>query len=116
MNLKEDHNSFPGLVRNYGGYSISVQPGLFKADYYISFLKNFNENIYDFERTCIKSNFIFSAVKGGEKVGKYLISNGYFPHIATAISKGKWCTTEWGDEILYLSNKYNIDLSARGEV
>ena len=34
---------------------------------------------------------------------------------STAIAKGKWCTTEWKDEINYLAEKYNIDLSVRGE-
>jgi hypothetical protein len=116
VNLKEEHASFPLLCKNNGGYSISVQPSLFKADFLISFLKNFNDDIYGFEHTCTNSNFTFSAVKGDRKVGKYLIANKYFPHIATAITKGKWCTSEWKDEIDFLSKKYDIDLTLRGEV
>lgn len=113
---KQDHDSFPNLVRNFGGYSFSVQVSLLKPDYIVSFLANFNEDIYGLEQMSIKSNFIFSAVKGNKKIGKYLLSNDYFPHISTAISKGKWCTDEWSDDIKYLAEKYSIDLSIRGEI
>jgi hypothetical protein len=112
---KQDHDSFPNLVKNMGGYSISIQPSLMKLDFMISFLTNFHEDIYGFEQLCIRSNFTFSAVKGSKKIGKYLLTNQYFPHIATAISKGKWCTSEWKSEIHHLSEKYNINLTQRGE-
>lgn len=115
VNKKEEHESFPFLNKNFGGYSISVQPSIFKVDYLISLMDNIDDNIYGFERLCTNSNMIFSAVKGNRKIGKYLISNEKFPHIATAIAKGKWCTSEWGDEIRYIATKYNIDLSIRGE-
>lgn len=111
---KQDHDSFPGLVKNTGGYSISVQPSLIKLDFMKSFLTNFHEDIYGFEQVCARSNFTFSAVKGYKKVGKYLLCNDNFPHIATAISKGKWCTGEWGNNINKLAQKYNINLSLRG--
>lgn len=112
---KTTHDSFPHLVKNVGGYSISVQPSLIKLKHMIGFLTNFHQDIYGFEQMCTRSNFTFSAVKGNVKVGKYLLCNQHFPHIATAISKGKWCTDEWGAEIKNLSNKYSIDLSLRGE-
>tara|TARA_B110000908_G_C10216271_1_gene432975 strand:- start:59 stop:1726 length:1668 start_codon:yes stop_codon:yes gene_type:complete len=112
---KQNHDSFPGLVKNFGGYSFSVQASLLKPDHLVSFLKNFNEDIYGLEQMCLESNFRFSAVKGVLKVGKYLLTNNHFPHVSTAISKGKWCTDEWPEQIKYLSNKYNIDLSIRGE-
>lgn len=113
---KQEHDSFPDLVKNFGGYSFSVQASLLKPDFLVSFLTNFNEDIYGLEQVCIESNFRFSAVKGDMKVGKYLLVNNYFPHISTAISKGKWVTSEWSDEIDYLAKKYNINISIRGEV
>ncbi len=112
---KQDHDSFPILVKNTGGYSISVQPSLMKLDFMISFLTNFHQDIYGFEQLCTKSNFIFSAIKGNKKIGKYLLCNDKFPHIATAISKGKWCTSEWKEEINALALKYDLDISLRGE-
>lgn len=112
---KSEHESFPDLVRNVGGYSISVQPSLIKPETMINFLTNFHQDIYGFEQVCTRSNFIFSAVSGDVKVGKYLLCNKYFPHIATAISKGKWCTDEWDKEINHLAKKYDINLSLRGE-
>lgn len=115
VDTKEDHESFPYLVKNMGKYSISVQPSLLKADFFIAFLKNFHQDIYGYENTCLNSNFIFSAVKGNRKIGKYLLVNNKFPHLATAISKGRWCLSEWKDEINYLSKKYNINISIRGK-
>jgi hypothetical protein len=112
---KLEHDSFPNLVKNMGGYSISVQPSLIKLDFMISFLTNFHQDIYGFEQVCIRSNFTFSALKGNKKIGKYLLCNEYFPHVATAISKGKWCTSEWKIEINDLAKKYDIDISLRGE-
>jgi hypothetical protein len=112
---KQDHTSFPGLVKNTGGYSISVQPALMKLDFMIPFLSGFRQNIYGFEELCTRANLTFSAVAGTRKVGSYLLANTRFPHIATAISKGKWCTSEWGEELGYLAEKYQIDLSIRGE-
>ncbi|WP_323596044.1 hypothetical protein [Aliarcobacter butzleri] len=115
VDQKESHDSFPGLVKNMGGYSISVQASLMKLDHMISFLTNFHTDIYGYELLCTRSNFTFSAVQGTKKIGKYLLFNESFPHISTAISKGKWCTSEWKNEIEELSKKYNIDLSLRGE-
>lgn len=115
VDYKETHDSFPNLVKNSGGYSISVQPSLFKLDNMVSFLTNFHENIYGYEQVCTRSNFTFSAVKGNKKIGKYLLVNDKFPHIATAISKGKWCTSEWKREISNLAHQYDIDISRRGE-
>lgn len=116
VDKKEEHTSFPGLVKNSGGYSFSVQPSLMKLEDVIPFYDAFDEDIYSLERLVIESNFVFSSVKGSEKVGKYLLINEHFPHVATAILKGKWCTDEWPEEIRYLANKYDIDLSLRGEV
>ena len=115
VDQKEVHESFPGLVKNMGGYSISVQASLMKLDHMIPFLVNFHQDIYGYEQLCTRSNFNFSAVQGSRKVGKYLLFNDLFPHISTAISKGKWCTSEWNNEIKILVEKYDIDLSIRGE-
>ncbi|MCE0493765.1 hypothetical protein [Vibrio salinus] len=115
VDKKLDHEVFPDLMTNRGGYSFSIQPSIMKLSNMISFLSGFNHGIYDMEKVSICSNFVFSAVKGERKVGKYLLANDKFPHIATAIAKGKWCTSEWHDEINFLSKKYGIDLSKRGE-
>jgi hypothetical protein len=113
---KHDHPAFPGLKWNIGGYSISVQPSLIKAKEFAAFLTNFRCSIYDFENLCEGSNFKASAVAGEKRIGKYLLSNQRFPHIATAISKGKWCVSEWPDEIHQLAKQYSIDISVRGMV
>lgn len=115
VNKKEEHPSFPELNRNYGGYSLSVQPSLIKLADFLPLLDSVDENIYDFEKLCVRSNMTFSAVVGDKKVGLYALCNDKFPHIVTAIVAGKWCRSEWSDEINYLAEKYDIDLSVRGE-
>lgn len=115
VNKKETHESFPGLNTNYGECSMSVQASIFKLKYMITLFNNLDLDIYAFELECTRSNLIFSSVAGEREVGKSVLMNYKFPHITTAIAKGKWCTTEWKDEINYLAEKYNIDLSIRGE-
>lgn len=113
---KVEHPGFPGLVSNTGGYSISVQPSLIKPYEFAKFLTNFRCGIYDFENICERSNFKASAVAGTKRIGKYLLINDYFPLLCTAISKGKWCTSEWPDEIQYLAEQYDIDVARRGSI
>lgn len=115
VNKKEVHDSFPSLNRNYGECSMSVQASIFKLEYMITLFENLDLDIYAYELECTRSNLVFSSVAGDRVVGKSVIMNYKFPHITTAIAKGKWCTSEWRDEINYLANKYNIDLSVRGE-
>ncbi len=110
------HPGFPGLVLNTGGYSISVQPALIKPDEFAKFLTHFRCGIYDFENICEQSNFKASAVAGTKRIGKYLFTNDRFPLLCTAISKGKWCTSEWPDEIRELAERYDIDTACRGVV
>lgn len=113
---KLPHPEFPGLVSNTGGYAISIQPALLKTKEFAAFLANFRCSIYEFEGVCTRSNFKASAVAGDRRIGKYLLSNRRFPHIATAISKGKWCVSEWPDEIRSLAEIYSIDIQKRGTV
>lgn len=114
VNLKKEHSSFPGLVENIGGYSISVQPSLMNIELMMGFLTNFHQDIEDYELTCFKSNFQFSAVNCNLNIDNNILYNKYFPHVSGVIFKGKWCTNKWGNEINALSKKYNIDLSLRG--
>lgn len=114
VHSKNIHSEFPGLVSNTGGYSISIQPSLIKCREFSTFLTNFKCNIYEFENICERSNLKFSSVGGGKLIGKSALVNNYFPHVITAIHKGKWSLSEWGQEIRSLAKEYNIDLQVRG--
>ena len=52
---------------------------------------------------------------GEPKRGIYHYDSIVFPHIATAIVKGKWNLSEYREELIPLLEKYNIDISIRGE-
>ena len=51
---------------------------------------------------------------GEKKIGIYHHDNIVFPHIATAIVKGKWNISEYPDQLTPLLKKYNIDPQIRG--
>lgn len=116
VNQKSDNYHFPNLVTNNGGFSLSVQPSVIKLELFLEFLTAFDNSIYEFEEIIYRSNLIFSAVKGSKKIGKYTLVNKNFPHIATAIFKGKWCISEWKKQLLPLLDDYDIDHRIRGSV
>ncbi len=114
VDCKELHPEFPGLVVNTGGHALSVQPALIKPSEFAGLLCNYRCGLYEFEEVSAAANLQFSSVNGSRLVGKYMLSNDKFPHIATAITKGRWCVSEWGGEIMSLAEKYKLDLSLRG--
>jgi hypothetical protein len=114
VNDKIHHKDFPILVRNKGLYSLSIQPSLIKIKEFLLLINNLNLSIYDFEKHMTSYSNYFSAVKGDRLVGKYAIVNNLFPHISTALFKGKWTINEWGEELEELLVKYSIDKNLRG--
>ena len=57
-------------------------------------------------------------VKLGNEVkrGVFHCDSIVFPYIATAISKGKWNTSEYKKELNFLFKEYNINPKERGEI
>lgn len=53
---------------------------------------------------------------GEPKRGQYHYDSIVFPHISTALVKGKWNLGEYGTELASLCTKYNIDTKIRGAV
>lgn len=51
---------------------------------------------------------------GEPKRGRYHYDTSVFPHIATALVKGKWNISEYREELPPLLEKYGIDPSIRG--
>ena len=51
---------------------------------------------------------------GERKIGIYHHDNIVFPHIATALVKGKWNLSEYGDKLAPLLEKYGINPQERG--
>jgi hypothetical protein len=111
---KIKHPYFPGLVKNNGYYSLSIQPSIIKIEEFIILLSNLSLSIYEFENHMHSDNRTFSAVNGDIRIGKYGIINHYFPHISTALFKGKWTIGEWGENLYELIDKYQIIISDRG--
>ena len=51
---------------------------------------------------------------GEKKRGMYHYDSNVFPHIATALVKGKWNISEYQEELLPLVKKYRINIKDRG--
>ncbi len=53
---------------------------------------------------------------GEPKRGMYHYDSEIFPHVSTALVKGKWNMSEYESELGLLMSKYKVDLSIRGAV
>ena len=59
----------------------------------------------------IKGSYCYN---GEEQKGKYHWDTKVFPHIVSAIQKGKWNTLQYDGKILDILKEYNIDPNIRG--
>ena len=117
VNSKNSSDIF-GLVENVGGYSLSIQPCILNVSLFKNFLGGYKGlSAVDFElglRTdpnikalAVHSQPIF--------VGRgALVSESLFPHIVTAVVKGKWAMKEWGWILQDILVEENIDPECRG--
>lgn len=77
------------------------------------------ENSFEWQatKTCqdldIKGLFCYH---GETKRGMYHYDSSIFPHVATALVKGKWNLSEYQKELTPLIKEYKIDTSQRGAV
>lgn len=107
-------------LRSYDGeYYFSVQPSIWNVNSLRQFMKHENKNIWDLElysqNTC-KTNYkayTYSTLNENKK-GLGHKESIIFPYIATAITKGKWNTLEYKDELTTIFNEYSIDQKIRG--
>jgi hypothetical protein len=77
------------------------------------------ENSFEYQatKTCNKLNMkgVF-CYYGEKKRGLYHYDSSVFPHISTALVKGKWNMTEYPREMSRIIKEYNIDIKKRGWV
>jgi hypothetical protein len=99
----------------------SVTPTIWNIEFLIYVLNN-NKNLNIWNLEVNANNFLkqknikgFYYFNNERKVGGHHDSSIY-PHICSAILKGKWNTSEYKNEITYIAKKYNIDLNVRGEI
>lgn len=77
------------------------------------------ENSFEFQatKTCEKLGIEGAFYHNNEpKRGLYHYDTEIFPHVSTALVKGKWNISEYKKELVPLLEKYDIDVSARGSV
>lgn len=102
-------------------YIFAMQATIWKTKDYINILKNVHESKW-LETERYKDFMKSNKIKGlchfdnePKRGGNHHDSNVY-PYIATALVKGKWITSEYGDVLTDLINKYHIDINMRGTI
>lgn len=114
---KISHDEVPDL-------SFTQQPSIWKKKDFVEVISKLNPKTYrdlesygsyDASKTMMNmgmySSFYFdteSKQRGGHFDSKV------FPYIATALTKGKWNTLEYSEEIKTISEEYNINIKDRG--
>jgi len=100
-------------------YGFTVQPAIWPRQRLYKLLdQSRGESIWDLEtksrRAFHRLAYNSISIQKGEKRGKYHYDSPMFPACATAITKGRWNTKEYGKELAELFFKYKIDPNERG--
>jgi hypothetical protein len=99
-------------------YGFSIQPTLCRTDKLLALFKSFGKcDIWSLERQSKAHQYRYSFTYSNEsKRGMYHWDSNIYPYIATAITKGKWCYSEYKNELDVLFDIYGIDKNIRGIV
>jgi hypothetical protein len=105
-----------------GNFVFAVQPSLWKTEdllklYKITKINHIGEFETNATEICrymkIKGLYCYM---GEDKRGMFHWDSNVYPYICTAISKGKWNTSEYGKELTEIFKECSIDPSVRGEI
>ncbi len=100
----------------------SIQPTIWKKkDLLEIYYKTLGATIWEFEVNAQDMARFYKQKNlyhydGEPKRGMYHFDSNVYPYIATAVSKGKWVTSEYPKELGQLFKEYNIDPSIRGGI
>lgn len=100
-------------------YNFVIQPTICKNKFLKKLFKSAgSRSIWDFEAA---AKYLFDYTGAycyldEKKRGMFHYDSKVFPHIATAISKGKWNYSEYSNELNILLSHYNINKSIRGNI
>jgi hypothetical protein len=115
------HSGFRRIWR-HSPWTFSIQPSLWKKSSFQNLLNQHRgQSIWEFEVNAQKTVRelrlkILSPKRYRPKRGRHHWDNPFYPVISTAISKGKWSTSEYGLELGPILDDYNIDPKVRGTV
>ena len=100
-------------------FVFAMQTTIWKTKDYISILENVHEQKW-LETEKYREHMNKNNIKGlchydnEPKRGGNHYDSDVYPYIATALVKGKWIISEYGDLLSNLLKKYNIDINIRG--
>ena len=107
-------------LKNSSKWIFSIQPSIWKRKALIDVLeKNPDVDVWQLE---VKSQKVVKKLniqsyfthRNGVKRGLHHFDSEIYPYVATAIGKGKWNLTEYGEKLFPLFIKFKLDPSVRG--
>jgi hypothetical protein len=107
---------------NNSDFLFSITPTIWDRNILLKILnENLNNNVWELETTCDKycrDNNIYGVYYyQNEKLrGLNHYDSNIYPHICSAILKGKWNISEYKYEIESIIEKYNININKRGTI
>jgi hypothetical protein len=107
-------------LKNSSKWIFSIQPSIWKRQALVDVLeKNSEVDVWQLE---VKSQKVVKKLniqsyfshRNGAKRGLHHYDSEIYPYVATAIGKGQWNLTEYGEKLFPLFIKFKLDPSARG--
>ncbi len=122
MDLRDGAQVFPHLydINGASEWIFSIQPSIWKTEDLIRVCELSRSNtIWEFEieaqKLCRDNNiFGFAVYTGESKRGSHHFDSKVYPYIATAVVKGLWNYSEYGQELIQIIDEYKINACNRG--
>ena len=109
------------MYENPQNLRFAIQPSVCNKEKLMSiYSKTYGNNIWEFESN---SSMIceYLGIKTGmtwqecdNKRGMFHWDSSIYPYFATAIVKGKWYTSDYGDSLRNVVEEHGIDINLRG--
>ena len=116
-----NNTSHPNIYENPPDLKFAIQPSICNKKKLIEiYQKTYGSNIWEFESN---SSMIcdYLGIKTGmtweendNKRGMFHWDSGIYPYFATAIVKGKWYLSDYGDTLKKVLDENKIDVNTRG--
>ncbi len=116
-----NNTNHPDIYENPPDLRFAIQPSVCNREKLIEiYSKTYGKNIWEFESNSsmiceylgIKTGMTWE--DGDNKRGMFHWDSNIYPYFATAIVKGKWYVSDYGDSLRSVIEEHGIDINLRG--